>query len=96
MSDKKIEDMTVFEQSRWYALLEAINIIADECDARGKNFEKIKISPLDVEKYIEGTCDIFARKIYEEQRLQSPRKNMFFDLYHISTVKDDKMEMVSI
>jgi hypothetical protein len=28
--------------------------------------------------------------------LQSPRKNMFFDLYHISTVKDDKMEMVSI
>lgn len=67
MSDKKLEDMSVFEQSRWYALMEAVNIIADECEERGRDFDKIKISPLDVEKYIESTCDIFARKIIEEQ-----------------------------
>jgi hypothetical protein len=67
MSDKKLEDMSVFEQSRWYALMDAINIIANECDERGRNFDKIKISPLDIVKYIENTCDIFARKIIEEQ-----------------------------
>lgn len=68
MSDKKLEDMGVFEQARWYALMEAINIIGDTCDERGINFEKIKMSPLDLQKYIEGTCDIFARKIEEEQK----------------------------
>ncbi len=67
MSDKKLEDMSVFEQSRWYALMDAVNIIADECEERGRDFDKIKISPLDIEKYIESTCDIFARKIIEEQ-----------------------------
>ena len=82
MSDKKIEDMTIFEQSRWYALMEAINIIADECDERGRDFDKIKISPLDVEKYIESTCDIFARKIIEEQEQNS--KHIKINLQQLS------------
>jgi len=58
--------MDTFEQSRWYALMEAVNVIAGECEKRGKSFDELRISPLDVEKYIEGTCDIFARKINEE------------------------------
>lgn len=62
-----LDNMPVFEQARWYALVEAVNLIADECERRGKNFNKMKISPLDVEKYIEGTCDIYARKIETEQ-----------------------------
>lgn len=81
MSDRKLEDMSVFEQSRWYALMEAVNIIADECDERGHDFDKIKISPLDVEKYIESTCDIFARKIIEEQEYHNkPTKINFQQL----------------
>ena len=81
MSDKKLEDMSVFEQSRWYALMEAVNIIADECEERGRDFDKIKISPLDVEKYIESTCDIFARKIIEEQEYHNtPTKINFQQL----------------
>jgi hypothetical protein len=60
------ENMSVFEQARWYALIEAVNVIGDECDKRGKSFNKMKISPLDLEKYIEGTCDIYARKIETE------------------------------
>ena len=58
--------MDRFEEARWLALMEAVNIIADECEDRGKSFDELKISPLDVEKYIESTCDIFARKIEEE------------------------------
>ena len=58
-----VDKMSVFELSRWYALFEAINIIGDECDERRKNFKKIKISPLSLEKYIENTCDIFAKNI---------------------------------
>lgn len=67
MSKPQLEEMTVFEQARWYSLVEAVNIIADKCEERGTPFNKIKISPLDVEKYIEGTCDTFARKIETEQ-----------------------------
>ena len=70
MAKKEFKDMTVFEQSRWYSLLDAVNLVSAECDRRGKNFDNIKISPLDVEKYIESTCDIYARKIEEERRLQ--------------------------
>ena len=71
MSKVALEDMTVFEQARWYALVEAVNIIADECENRGKNFNQMKVSPLDLEKYIEGTCDIFARKIEAENETNS-------------------------
>ncbi len=66
MSDRKIEDMSTFELSRWYALMEAVNIIGEACDERGKNFNKMKISPLDVVKYIESTCDTYAKKIETE------------------------------
>lgn len=70
MAKREFKDMTVFEQSRWYSLLDAVNLVSAECDRRGKNFDNVKISPLDVEKYIESTCDIYARKIEEERRLQ--------------------------
>lgn len=76
MDKKNIEDMSTFEQARWYALVEAVNIIGDECDERGKNFNKMKISPLDLEKYIENTCDIFARKIIEENEKRNIKKTL--------------------
>jgi hypothetical protein len=74
MNSKIVEDMSVFERARWHALIEAINIIGDACDEKGKNFNKMKISPLDLVKYIEGTCDKFAGKIEEEIREESEKK----------------------
>ena len=68
MSKMALEDMSVFEQARWYAIVEAINIVADECEHRNKNFNAMKISPLDLVKYIEGTCDTYARKIEAENQ----------------------------
>ena len=88
MSDRKLEDMSVFEQSRWYALMEAVNIIADACDERHIDFDNIKISPLDIEKYIEGTCDIFARKILEEQK--TPHRKIIINTQH-EIEKTDKI-----
>ncbi|MDD4110039.1 MAG: hypothetical protein PHS54_00635 [Clostridia bacterium] len=87
MSDRNLKDMSVFEQSRWYALMEAVNLIADECEERHINFNKIKISPLDIEKYIEGTCDIFARKIIEDQKTHQ-HNGFLFELHNISSTAD--------
>ena len=89
MSDKKLEDMSIFEQSRWYALMEAVNLIADECEERHIDFDTIKISPLDVEKYIEGTCDIFARKIIEDQKTH--HHNGFLVNLHNNPIKIEKI-----
>lgn len=63
MAKTDIKDMSVFQKARWYSLLDAVNIISNECERRDKNFDKMKISPLVVQKYIESTCDIYARKI---------------------------------
>ena len=70
--------MTSFEQARWYSLIEAIWLISNECEQRGKNFNKMKISPLDVQKYIEGTCDAFVRKIEADPK-HNPHSAMIPD-----------------
>lgn len=65
---KSVNEMSVFEVARWLSLVEAINIIADEAEQRKVDFNKLKISPLDVESYIEKTCDIYARKLEQENQ----------------------------
>lgn len=60
--------MTVFEESRWYALMDAIDVIACECEKRNKDFNKLKISPLDVEKYINATHNIYIKQIEENRK----------------------------
>jgi hypothetical protein len=73
MISKTIEDMSAFEMARWFSLIESISLISTECEERGINFNKIKISPLNIEKYVEGTCDAFARKIEEEREIEEER-----------------------
>lgn len=77
MSRTNVDEMTVFEQARWFSLMEAVNIIATEADERNIDFNKLKISPLDLEKYIEKTCDIFAREI---EREQEKKKGIIIDI----------------
>ncbi len=60
-------EMSDFEISRWYALYEAVNFIADECESRGIDFESIRLEPLYIKKYVEKTCDIFARRLQEQR-----------------------------
>ena len=63
-----VNDMSVFELARWSALYEAINFIADECDDRGRDFNTIKLEPLYIRKYVESSCDNFARQIEKENK----------------------------
>lgn len=65
--------MTTFEVGRWMALIEAVNIVADECISRKVNFDRLRLEPLTIRKYIEGTCDIFCRKLEE----QSEKEKLF-------------------
>ena len=59
--------MSPFEMARWFSLIESIDLISNECELRGVDFNKVKISPLDIEKYVEGTCDAFTKKIEQER-----------------------------
>ena len=65
MPIKTLNDMSVSEESRWYALMDAVGMIADECEKRGKDFNKLKLPPLDIEKYINATCDTYVKRIKE-------------------------------
>jgi len=65
----RVDEMGVYEVSRWYSLFEAVNFIADECDERNIDFESVRLEPLHMRKYIEKTCDIFARKLDEENAI---------------------------
>jgi len=76
MISKTIEDMSAFEMARWFSLIESISLISTECEERGINFDKVKISPLNIEKYVEGTCDAFARKIEEERNKENNKHQM--------------------
>lgn len=96
MSDRKIEDMNTFELARWYALMEAVNIIGDACDERGKNFNKMKISPLDVVKYIEGTCDTFARKIEIEKEANKKHAKMRSDNHITISLPNVTLELQKV
>lgn len=68
MSKSSIHNMSTFELARWCSLLEAVNLVVDECEKRGEEFDDKKISPLDLVNYIEGTCDAFARDIEAEHK----------------------------
>lgn len=52
--------------SRWISLIQGVNLIADECQDRGIDFDTLNLEPLNLRKYIEGTCDVNYRKLDEE------------------------------
>ena len=95
MNRTLIDNMSVFEQARWYSLIECVNMVAEECERRKQNFNKMQISPLDVKDYIESTCDIFARKIEEEIKSNSD-KDISLDVYKLSVKMIPKAEEVLV
>lgn len=85
-----MDEMSVFELSRWYAIVDAVNIIGDECDERGIKFNDVKLSPLVIEKYIESTCDIFAQKIIDEK---NNKERNHIDVNIIELNEDDGFQI---
>lgn len=53
--------------SRWIALYEAVNIIADKAEEKGIKLDDIEFKPLAIHKYMESTENIIFKKILEEQ-----------------------------
>lgn len=95
MNRTLIQDMSVFEQARWYSLIECVNMISEECDKRKKKFKKLQISPLDVKDYIESTCDIYARKI-EEELAENNEKDASLKLYSLSIQSKPELQEVTV
>ena len=60
-ANKKTEEL-----SRWIAMYEAVNIIADKAEEMGKDFNKIQINPLKVREYIDSTVDIYHKKLLNQ------------------------------
>jgi hypothetical protein len=54
------------ELSRWIALYEAVNLIADAAEDKNIPFEKVEIKPLDVRDYIDKVEDIINRDVLKE------------------------------
>jgi len=63
-----ITTMPGFEMARWGALIEAVNIVGEECDDRNIDFETVNLEPLVLRKYVESTCDRICQKIEQERK----------------------------
>jgi hypothetical protein len=52
--------------SKWMALYEAVNVIADKAEERNIPLDEVEFKPLDIRDYIASTQDIYLRKILQE------------------------------
>ena len=49
---KRPEDMDKYETSRWYALLQAIDLIEENCHSVGRSFNTLDLKPIALKHYI--------------------------------------------
>lgn len=52
--------------SRWIALYDAVNTIADKAEEKGIPFDDVEIKPLAIHKYIEATENIILKKVLQQ------------------------------
>lgn len=52
--------------SKWMALYEAVNIIANKAQEKGTSPDKIVYKPKPIKNYIKATEDIFLKRILKE------------------------------
>jgi hypothetical protein len=63
---KKIEEMELYEFCRWSALLEAIDLIDEQCKSNNKSFDDIDLKPLAIQKYVDTGAEDIQRKLEAE------------------------------
>ena len=62
--DKNIvENMTAFQLSRWIALFDGINIVADKAEKDGRRFNFMHIKQPALEEYVDRTSVLIYREI---------------------------------
>ena len=64
----KEKDKKLYVFSRWAALYEAVNIIADKTEEKQLSFEDVELKPLKILEYIDSTSDIIMRKLTEKRK----------------------------
>jgi len=69
MSNDVYNGMSNFEISRWIALFEAVNIVADKADDRNVDFKRVSIKQPAIENYIDKTCDNICRYLDEKMKV---------------------------
>lgn len=60
---KKINDLSLYEVSRWYALIDAIHIVSEKCDDRRVDFNTVELKPLELLKYVNVVSDTVYNKL---------------------------------
>ena len=66
MKDKntnKIKDLSLYEIARWYALIDAINIVSEKCDDRKVEFSTVELKPLELLRYVNVVSDTVYNKL---------------------------------
>ncbi len=62
------EEKELYILSRWAALFDAIDMIADTAEEKNIPFETVNLNPLDIRDYVDATSDIVMRKLLQEQQ----------------------------
>jgi hypothetical protein len=62
------QDKKLYTLSRWAALYEAINMIADKTEEKQMSFERVELKPLKILEYVDATSDIIMRKMLEQKK----------------------------
>lgn len=79
-SENNNKNISMYEFSRWAALLEAVDIIAEKCEDRGINFdgpEGVKyIRPLDIQDYVNNRTDALLMKIKTAREIEKGLVNI--------------------
>lgn len=60
---KTIKDLSLYEVSRWYALIDAINIVSEKCDDRRVEFSDVELKPLELLRYVNVVSDTVYNKL---------------------------------
>ena len=63
LNTRTMDDMTQYEVSRWLALLDAVNIVADNAEKNGMHFSEMQIKQTAIETYVDSTCTTILKAI---------------------------------
>jgi len=65
------ENKELYSLSRWAALYESVNMIADKAEEKRMSFDRLELKPLKILEYVDASSDIIMRKLLEEKEKTS-------------------------
>jgi hypothetical protein len=64
-TSKTKHNLSLYEASRWYALIDAINVVGEKCDDRQVSFDTVELKPLELLKYVNTVSDTVYNKLLQ-------------------------------